>query len=147
MTRIMASRHEVAAPELSRLQPRLVARSGDGRDDILPTPLPGIGNTNTDKKTRAESLRLLHVSRPSNGLPTSRPPTSTNTSPSRTRVAGWPSTRLPPGHRGDGGRDDGILAHCPRVRRVEVASTSTSTLHRQLERLQSVLHRPLPVPL
>jgi hypothetical protein len=30
MTGIMASRHEVAPPVLSRLQPQLVARSGDG---------------------------------------------------------------------------------------------------------------------
>jgi hypothetical protein len=42
-----------------------VARSGDGRDDILLTPLPATDLTNADRKTRGESLRLLRVSRPS----------------------------------------------------------------------------------
>jgi hypothetical protein len=62
MTRIMASWHEVAPPELSRLWPRLVAYSGDGRDDALPTPLSGTDLTNANRKTRVESLRLLRVS-------------------------------------------------------------------------------------
>jgi hypothetical protein len=65
MTGITASWHTVAPPELSRLQPRLVARSGDGRDDTLPTPLPGTDITNADRKTRAESTCLPHVSGPS----------------------------------------------------------------------------------
>jgi hypothetical protein len=51
------------------------------------------------------------------------------------------------GRRGDEGRDDGALAHCPGARYAAVAPTSTPTLHRRLEQLQSVLHRQLPVPL
>jgi hypothetical protein len=38
MTGTMASRLEVTPPELSRLRPQLMARSGDGRDDTPPTP-------------------------------------------------------------------------------------------------------------
>jgi hypothetical protein len=52
-----------------------------------------------------------------------------------------------PDRRGNRGRNDGVLAHCPRERRVAVAPTSTPALHRRLERLQSVLHRQFPVPL
>jgi hypothetical protein len=65
MTEITASQPEVAPPELSRLWPRLVARSRDDRDDTLLTPLPRTDLMNADRKTRAESLRLLHVSGPS----------------------------------------------------------------------------------
>jgi hypothetical protein len=92
MTRITASWHEAAPPELSRLRPRLVAHSGDGRDDTQIAPLPGTDLTNADRKTHVESPRLLRVSGPSSGPPTSRSPTSTSTSPSRTPVVGWPST-------------------------------------------------------
>jgi hypothetical protein len=49
--------------------------------------------------------------------------------------------------RRDEGSDDGVLAHCLGARHAAVAPTSTPTLHRQLERLQSLLHRQLPVPL
>jgi hypothetical protein len=83
---------EVAPPELSRLRPRQVARPGDGRDDTLLAPLPETDLMNTDRKTHAGSPRLLCVFGPSSGPPTSKPPTS-STSPSRTRGAGWPSTR------------------------------------------------------
>jgi hypothetical protein len=41
MTGTTASQLEVTPPELSRMWPQLVAQSGDGRDDTLPTPLPG----------------------------------------------------------------------------------------------------------
>jgi hypothetical protein len=48
---------------------------------------------------------------------------------------------------GDRGRNDRVLTHCPRARRAAMAATSTSTLHRRLERFQSALHRQLSVPL
>jgi hypothetical protein len=67
MTGITASRPEAAPPELSRLRPRLVARSGDGQDNTLPAPLPGTNLTNADRKTRAGSSRLLRVSEASSG--------------------------------------------------------------------------------
>jgi hypothetical protein len=49
--------------------------------------------------------------------------------------------------RGIRRRDDRVLAHCPWARRAAMAATSTPTLHRRLGRLQSTLHRQLPVPL
>jgi hypothetical protein len=52
-----------------------------------------------------------------------------------------------PGHRGNRGRDDGVLAHSSRARHVVVDPTSTPTLHQRLEWPQSTLHRQLPVPL
>jgi hypothetical protein len=52
-----------------------------------------------------------------------------------------------PGRPGDRGRDDNVFAHCPRARHAAVALTSTPTLHRRLERLQSAFHRQRPVPL
>jgi hypothetical protein len=55
MTGITAYQHGVAPPELSRLQPQLVACSGDGRDDILPTPLPRTSDTNTGRRTRCHT--------------------------------------------------------------------------------------------
>jgi hypothetical protein len=61
----MAFRLEVTPPELSRLQPQPVARSGDGRDDTSPTPLPGTDTMNVDRKTHVEYPRLLRVSGPS----------------------------------------------------------------------------------
>jgi hypothetical protein len=51
------------------------------------------------------------------------------------------------GRWGDGRRNDSIFAHRSRARRTAVAATSATTLHRRLERLQSVFHRQLPVPL
>jgi hypothetical protein len=100
MTEIMASRLKVEPPELSWLWPRLVARPGDGRDDTLPAPLPETDLMNAGRKTHAGSPRLLRVSGPSSGPPTSKSPTSTSMSPSKIRGAGWPSTRLPPGPLG-----------------------------------------------
>jgi hypothetical protein len=97
MTGITVSQHEVVTPVLSRPQPRLVGHFGDGRDDTLLTLLPGTDLMNTDRNTHAEFPRLLRVSGPSNGPPTSRSPKSISTSPSRTRAAGWSSTGLPPG--------------------------------------------------
>jgi hypothetical protein len=108
MTRTMASRPEATPPELSRLQPQLVVRSGDGRDDTSPTPLPRADTMNTDKKTHVGYPRLLRVSGPSNGPLTSKSPTSTSTSLSRTRGAGWPSTQPPPRTL-----DDILDAQCP----------------------------------
>jgi hypothetical protein len=92
----MASRHEVTPPELSRQRLQLVAQPGDGRDGTSTTPLPGTNTTIVDRRTRMEYLRLLHVSEPSSGPQTSRSPTSTNTSISRTREAGWSSIQSLP---------------------------------------------------
>jgi hypothetical protein len=69
----MVVRREVAPPELSRRRLQLVARPGDDRDGTSATPLPRTGTTTIDRRT------------------TSRSPTSTNTSLSRTQEAGWPS--------------------------------------------------------
>jgi hypothetical protein len=63
----MASRLEVAPPELSRQQPQLVARSKDSRDDTSATPLPRTDTMNVDRKTHVEYPRLLRVSGPSSG--------------------------------------------------------------------------------
>jgi hypothetical protein len=89
----MASRLEVTPPKLSRLQPQLVARSGDGQDDTSLTPLLGTDTMNVDRKTHVEYSRLLRVSGPSSGPQTSRSPTLTSTGLSRTREASWPSIR------------------------------------------------------
>ena len=75
------------------------------------------------------------------GLLTSKFPTSTSTSPSRT---GGLVDRLHdrrPGRWGDGRRNDSVFAHRPKARRTAVAPTSATTLHRRLERLQSAFHR------
>jgi hypothetical protein len=145
MTGITTSRHEVTPPELSQLRPRLVACFGDGRDDTLPTPLPGNGLTNADRKTRVESPRLLCVSGPSSG------PQLQGLQRRQVRAQarpGWLVGRLHDrclGRQSNGGRDDNIFAHCPRARRAAVAPKSTPTLHRRLERLQSAFHRQLLV--
>jgi hypothetical protein len=75
---------------------RPVAHSGDGRDDLLPTPLPRTDGTNIGRRICVKSPRLLPISGLSNGLLTSRSPTSTSTSLSRTQEAGWPSIQPPP---------------------------------------------------
>jgi hypothetical protein len=130
MTGTTTSRLEVTPPELSRLQPQLLARSGDSRDDTSPTPLPGTDVMNTDNKTHVESSRLLHVSRPSSGPLTSKSPTSTSTSLSRTwGLVGHLHDRCS-GRRGNGRRNDSIFAHRPRARCTAVATTSATTLHR-----------------
>jgi hypothetical protein len=79
---------EVTPLEWSRRRLQLVAQPGDGRDGTSATPLPGTGTTTVDKRTRVEYLCLLRVSGPSSGPQTSRSPTSTNMSLSRTREAG-----------------------------------------------------------
>jgi hypothetical protein len=89
---IMAFLHEVMPLELNLQRPQLVAQLGDGRDITSATPLPGMVETS--------HLRSLHVSGPFNGPQTLRSPTLTNTSPSRTREAGWPSIPLLPGPLG-----------------------------------------------
>jgi hypothetical protein len=83
----MAFRHEVRPLELSRQRLQLVALPEDGRDNTSATPLPGTGTTVIDRRTHVGYLRLLHLSGPSNGPQTSRSPTSTNTSLSRTQKA------------------------------------------------------------
>jgi hypothetical protein len=88
---IMASLHEVRPSELSQQRLQLVAQPGDGRDNTLTTPFPETDTTVVDRKTHVEYLRSLRASGPFNGPQTSRSPTSTNTSLSRTREAGWPS--------------------------------------------------------
>jgi hypothetical protein len=133
MTGTTASRLEVAPPELCRLGPQLVARPRDSRDDTPPTPLPGTDITNADKKTHAGSPRLLCVSGPSNGPLTSKSPTSTSTSLSKTRgLVGRLHDRRS-SHWGDIRRNDSIFSHRPRARHTAVATTSASTLHRRLE--------------
>jgi hypothetical protein len=86
-TGIMASLHEVRPLELSRQRLQLVAQ-------------PGTGTTVVDRRTRVEYRHSLRVSKPFNGPQTLKSPTLTNTSPSRTREAGWPSTPLSPGPLG-----------------------------------------------
>jgi hypothetical protein len=49
----------------SRLRPRLVAHSGDGRDDILPTPLPGT----TSRMPTRRHVWSLHAYSASPGHP------------------------------------------------------------------------------
>jgi hypothetical protein len=147
MTGITVSRLEVTPPELSRLWPQLVARSRDVRDDTSLTPLPGTNVMNTDKKTHVESPCLLRIFGPSSGPLTSKSPMSTSMSLSRTRgLVG----RLHDRHSGRWGNrrcNDGIFAHRSRARCTTVAMTSATTLHRRLERLQSMVHRQLPVSL
>jgi hypothetical protein len=96
MIGIMASLRKVRPPGLSWQQLQLAERPGDGRGSTSTTPLPGTDTTIVDRRIRVEYRRLLHVSGPFNGPLTSRSPTSTSTSPSRTREAGWLSTPLLP---------------------------------------------------
>jgi hypothetical protein len=98
---IMASLHEVKPLELSRQRLQLVEQLGDGRDSTSATLLPGTGTMVVDRRTRVEYLRSLRASGPFNGSQTSMSPTLTNTSPSRTREAGWPSIPLLPGPLGN----------------------------------------------
>jgi hypothetical protein len=95
-----ASLHEVRPPGLSRQQLQLAAQPGDGRGSTSTTPLPRTDTTTVDWKTRVEYWRLLHVSGPFSGPLTSRSPTLTSTSLSRTQEAGWPSIPLLPGSLG-----------------------------------------------
>jgi hypothetical protein len=98
--RIMAFQHEVRPLELSRQRLQLEALPGVGRDSTSATPLPGTGITIIGMRTHVGYQRLLRASGPFNGPRTSRSPTSTNTSLSRTREAGWPSIQPLPGPLG-----------------------------------------------
>ena len=87
-----ASQLGVRPPELSQQRPRLAVPPGDGRGTTTTTPLPGTDIIPGDRRTHAECLLSLRALGPSNGLPTSRYPMSTNMNLSRIQEAGWPST-------------------------------------------------------
>ena len=109
---------------------QLVAGSEDRRDNTSPTPLPRTDTMNTDRKTHVESLRLLRVSRPSSGPLTSKSPTSTSTSLSRTRGRVGCLHDRRPGRWGNKRCDASLFAHRPWARCTAVATTSATTLHR-----------------
>ena len=110
--------------------PRLVARPEDGRDDTPPAPLPETDLTNADRKTHAESPCLLRVSGPSSGPQLQSLQLQQVRAQVGTRgLVGRLHDRRP-GRWGDGRRNDSVLSHRPRVRRIAVAPTSTTTLHR-----------------
>jgi hypothetical protein len=88
MIGIIASLHEVRPLGLSRQRLQLAAQPGDGRGSTSATPLPGTDTTIGDRRTRVEYLRSLRVSGPFSGPQTSKSPTSTSTSLSRTQEAG-----------------------------------------------------------
>jgi hypothetical protein len=92
MIRIMASLCEARPPELSRQRLRPAARPGDGRSTTSTTPLPGTDIIVVDRRIHVGYRRSPHVSGPFNGPLTSKSPTSTSTSISRTQEAGWLST-------------------------------------------------------
>jgi hypothetical protein len=110
MTETMVSSLEVTPPGLSRLWPQLVAQSGDGRGDTSPTALPGTDTMNAGRKTHVESPHLLHVSEPSSGPLTSKSPTSTSTSLSRTRGLVGRLHDCRPSHRGNRRCNDSIFS-------------------------------------
>jgi hypothetical protein len=88
MIGIVASLHKVRPLGLSRQRPQLVAQPGDGRGSTSATPLPGTDTTIVDRRTRVEYPHSLRISWPFSGPQTSKSPTSTSTSLSRTREAG-----------------------------------------------------------
>jgi hypothetical protein len=92
MTGITTSLRGVRPPELSRQRLRLVAQPEDGRGTTTTTPLPGTGIIIDDRRTHVEYRHSLCALGPFNGPQTSKSPTSTSTSLSRIREAGWPST-------------------------------------------------------
>jgi hypothetical protein len=94
MIGIMASLHEVRPLGLSQQRLQLAAQPGDGRGSTSATPLPRTDTTIIDRRTRVEYLCSLCVSGSFSGPQTSKSPTSTSTSLSRTREAGWLS--IPP---------------------------------------------------
>jgi hypothetical protein len=92
MIEITTSLREVKPPELSQQQLQPAAQPGDGRGTTSTTPLPGTDIIIIDRRTHVEYRHSLHVSGPFSGPLTSKSPTLTSTSLSRTREAGWPST-------------------------------------------------------
>jgi hypothetical protein len=96
MTGITTSLHGARPPELSQQRLRLVARPRDGRGTMTTTPLPETDIIIDDRRTCVEYRLSLHDSGPFSGPLTSKSPTSTSTSLSRIREAGWPSTPPPP---------------------------------------------------
>jgi hypothetical protein len=94
MIGIMASLHEVRPLELNPQQLQLAVRPGDGRGSTSTTLVPRTDTTIVDRRTRVEYRRSLRISGPFSGPLTSRSPTSTSMSLSRTREASWPS--IPP---------------------------------------------------
>jgi hypothetical protein len=101
MIGITTSLHEVRPPGLSRQRLQLAARHGDSRGSTSATPLPGTDTTIIDRRTRVEYLHSLHASGPFSGPQTSKSPTSTSTSLSKTREAGWLSIPSLPGPLGN----------------------------------------------
>jgi hypothetical protein len=93
MIGITTSLHGVKPPGLNRQQLQLAARPGDSRGSTSTTPLPGTDTTIVDRRTRVEYWCSLCVSGPFSGPLTSRSPTSTSTSLSKIREAGWSSIR------------------------------------------------------
>jgi hypothetical protein len=87
-TGIMASQLRAKPPELSRQRPQLAEPPGDGRGTTITTPLPGTDIVPDDRRTRVECPLLLRALGPSNGLPTSRYPMSTNMNLSRIQGVG-----------------------------------------------------------
>jgi hypothetical protein len=87
-TGIMASQLRARPPELSRQRPQLAVPPGDGRGTTTTTPLPGTDIIPDDRRTHAECLLLLRALGPSNGLPSSRYPMSTNMNLSRIQGVG-----------------------------------------------------------
>jgi hypothetical protein len=100
MIGITASLHEVRPPGLSWQRLQMAAQPGDGRGSTSATPLPGTDTTIVDRKTRVEYQHSLHVSGPFSGPQTSKSPTSTSTSLSRTQEARWLSIPPLPGPHG-----------------------------------------------
>jgi hypothetical protein len=87
-TGIMASRLRARPLGLSRQLPQLAVPLGDGRGTTITTPLPETDIVPDDRRTRAECPLLLRALGPSNGLPTSRYPMSTNMNLSRIQGVG-----------------------------------------------------------
>jgi hypothetical protein len=85
----------VRPPELNRQRLRLVAQPGDGRGATTTTPLLGTDILIDDRRTHVEYRHSLRALGPFNGPQSSKSPTSTSTSLSRIREAGWPSTPPP----------------------------------------------------
>jgi hypothetical protein len=88
MTEIMAPRLKARPPGLSRQKLQLAVPPGDGRGTTTTTPLPGTDVVLDDRRTRAEYPLLLRALGPSNGLPISRYPMSTNMNLSRIQGVG-----------------------------------------------------------